>query len=313
MRTFMGIVVAGVALAGCDYSGDWLFAGAVDGIPGVIDLGEVVPADVESRSDLEASTIYGQVGPTGTAAIGGLTFTFEGTGGHVCLWVDPELVYWNQSVAAQRPTPRWTYPDNIQDDGDLEISAGLATYYNGSPGEQIGDFEVRYQDALGNPVEIALNECLISTQHVTEGGHAGRGSPEFCTIQNTQPGVSYLALLETWSTPLDDDLLGFGIVVANGSCTDLQSSVSGLLGDTFECLVVGEGVDPEAANGPGPWLGLDAVPSYEGSIDFEEAFCGAEARMSDYCEAEADNKDCDDPGTRCFCGDPANTPSAGSF
>lgn len=309
MGTKRLLVVAGALLGAtaCDYSGDWLFAGEVEGVPGVIHLGVLVPADIANNGDVEDATIYGEVGPTGTTEAGGVTFTFVGTGSHVCVWVDPELVYYNTSVSS-RPTEKFAYPDNVFDDGDLDLSAGLAAYYNGSPGERLGDFEVRYQDSLGNPVTVALNECGIASATTSTGAHAGRGSPEYCTIFNTQPGVSYLVVMESWSAPLDDDRLGYGLLLANGDCGSLRSP-----SPADECFILGEGIEPGAADAPGPWLGLDSAPTRSGSIAFEELFCDGRGDLIGFCETEAQQNDCTDPESRCFCGNPEDLPRAGSF
>jgi len=307
----IGVVSAALLVsAACDYTGDWLFAGAVEGVPGVLHLGEIVPADIESPADIDANAVYGEVGPTGTSDKGGVTFTFQGTGGHVCIWVDPELVFWNQSVASRRPVERYVYPDNVFDDGDLDLFAGLAAYYNGSPGEDLGSFEVRYEDSLGNPVTVALNECTITSMTLPSGGHSGRGAPEYCTIYNTQPGVDYMVVMETWSTPLDDDVLGYGLVLSNGTCPTLRSA-AGVANN--ECVIIGEAVDPDSPGSPGPWFGLEEVPSRAGSQGFEEIFCDPSASMSDFCITEAAQKDCTDPDTGCFCGNPEDTPTPGSF
>lgn len=309
MDTKRLFLVAGGLLGAtaCDYSGDWLFAGAVDGVPGVVHLGELTPADIVNPGDVADAAIYGEVGPTGTTEPGGVTFTFDGTGGNVCIWVDPELVYYNHSVAT-RPVEKFSYPDNVFDDGDLDLSAGLAAYYNGSPGERVGDFEVRYTDGLGNPVTVALNECQMASQTTSTGAHAGRGAPEYCTIFNTQPGVSYLVLMEVWSTPLDDDRLGYGMLLANGDCADLHSP-----GPDDECFIVGEAIDTSAPDAPGPWTGRDNVPSRAGSDEFERVFCDARGDLAGFCEAEALQNDCTDPENQCYCGNPEDTPRAGSF
>ncbi len=315
-------VVAGLigAAAGCDYSGDWLFAGAVEGVPGVAHLGDVVPAVVESGDDLDAAVIYGEVGPTGTAALGGVTLNFEGTGGSVCLWVDPEIVAWNQSVDALSPTPKWSYPDNVEDDGDLDMSAGLSVYYSGSPGETVGDFAVKYEDSLGEDVYIELSECTMAGYrggYASSGGaHAGRGMPEYCTLNATNPGVSYTVLLNAWSTPLDDDRLGYGVLVADGSCGNLSRNV----GRVDECMIHGEAVQAVEGStdiwyGRGevptrPDLTVDGIEGYDGPVDVESAFCGA-VRMKDWCLTEAEQRDCSvEP---CLCGDPTDTPAGGSI
>lgn len=314
MRVQTFAIATLLAATGCDYSGDWLFDGAVEGVPGVVhlndELGEFTPATVEGPAQVDQAVIYGEVGPTGTTEAGGATISFEGTGGHVCLWVDPELVFWNQSVSAARPNPTYSYPDNVFDDGDLDLYAGFSAYYNGTPGEQMGDFDIRYEDSLGNPIEIGLNECTISSLTASTGGHSGRGAPEYCTLRNTQPGVTYMVALEAWSTPLDDSRLGYGLLVVDGTCGELQEAANVAHN---ECLILGEAVDGSANDAPGPWVGADNVPSRAGSVDFEQAFCRGGSNLTDFCATEAEQNDCSDPEARCYCGDPENTPSPGSF
>ena len=38
---------------------------------------------------MEEATIYGEIGPNGSTELGGVTADFEGTGGSVCVFVDP--------------------------------------------------------------------------------------------------------------------------------------------------------------------------------------------------------------------------------
>ncbi|MBN2798982.1 MAG: hypothetical protein JXX28_07520 [Deltaproteobacteria bacterium] len=318
----LSAVVLGLGLlASCDYSGDWLFAGAVEGVPGVVHLGDLTPVQINTFSDIAEAVVYGEVGPTGTAEVGGVTFTFQGNGGSVCLWVDPEIATWNTAVAETAPLRRWTWPDNVFDDGDLDISAGLAVYYTGSPGEKIGSFEVRYTDALGETVPIELNECSMIGFRGQDGAHAGRGTPEYCTLSATLPGVSYMVLLENWSPPLDDSRLGYGVLLAEGDCNVLKATA----GVHEECLIQGEAIDPSAPDAPGPWTGLSSVPVLPGAAAFEAAYCDAGVKMRDWCEEEdltnacalplcedsAEGVDC--RTVKCFCGDPTDMPNGGSF
>jgi hypothetical protein len=289
---FCALTVVG----GCDYTGDWLFAGAVEDVPDIVHLGEIEPAEVSSQADIDAAMLLGEISPTGTAEKGGVTFTVKGTGDDICIWVDPELVTWNQSVSGLSPVTKWQYPDNIFDDGDLDLYAGYAVYYTGSPGETIGDFKVLFQDALGNDVPISLNECVIAALNTSNGGHSGRGAPEYCTLEATQPGVSYMILMETWSTPLDDDRLGYGLIVAHGRCQDLAGAADW---GNEECVLMGETLDPETG-----------APR-TGSIQFEQAFCDAGFDMTDYCEQEAAQKNCENSDAGCFCGDITDTPNGG--
>lgn len=293
-------------LAGCDYSGDWLFAQATD-VPGVIHLGELTPAVVESRDDIRAATMYSMVGATGTAEQGGVTFTFTGTGSAVCVFVDPETAFWSESTAINGGDKRYEWPDNTQDDGDIDLFAGFSVYYTGSPGERAGDFEITYEDSLGNEVPIELNECVINGLFGT-GGHAGRGAPEYCTLAATQPGVSYTVLLQTFSTPLDDNRLGYGLLVVDGPCDDMLTTAGA---DHEECVITGESIDPNSYELDENGLMTSGSPR-AGSEAFEAAFCASGKNkqnrdLRDYCEAEWEGGDCD--SEYCYCGDPRTSPN----
>lgn len=282
----------------CNYDGDWLFARPTE-VAGVIDLGEIVPVPITSLDDVADAVQMFEVGATGSAELGGVTFNVVGNGGSMCIWADPELAYWNESVAQIGTVTEYSYPDNNFDDGDLDLSAGFSVYYTGTPGEQIGDFEIRYEDSLGQQIPIQLNECgnLLG----------GRGAPESCTLSATQPGVSYTVLLETFSTPLDDDRLAFGLFVATSSCKDLYEDVIGAWPD--ECVVLGEAIDPTTATVDENGVYTSGT-AYEGTEEFEMAFCaslGGSPALAEYCIAEAAAKDCE--VDHCFCGDPASSPT----
>ena len=159
--SLIGLPVVGVGLllgTACDLDQSFLFPDPIEGVPGIVDLGQLTPVALNNSADVLDQVIFGEIGPTGTAELGGATFEFEGTDGSVCVWVDSELVHWNQSVSPSDQVPEWSQPDNPFDDGDLELSGGLSVYYTGTPGEQIGDFQVRYEDSLGNIVPIELIE-----------------------------------------------------------------------------------------------------------------------------------------------------------
>jgi hypothetical protein len=319
------------ALASCDYSGDFLFAGeSLDDI-WILEAeggGDIVPATITTVDELRAATIYAEVGAPTTTAYGGVTFEFLGTGGDVCLWVDPEIAYWSQSIAL-RPTAdaeKWSYPDNVFDDGDIDLFAGLSVYYTGSPGIEIGDFEVQYEDSLGNQVPISLAACPNTISFNEVAVSAGRGSPEYCTIQGTDIGIGYTVLLRTWSTPLDDDRLSFGLVVADGDCESLRTLAGASTRTADECLVQGEALTPEG-DVVGPYYGFEAINEqgriWPGSTEFEAAFCDSETLMRQYCRSEANALDdaglqCewnDAPTTdnRCYCGNPDDTPNPGAL
>jgi hypothetical protein len=310
-----------------------LFPSALPDVPGVVHLGVLEPFDPIDPDAIADNVRYHEVGPTGTTQFGGVTFDFNGTGGDICVWIDPELASWSQSVAPASPVEQWAFPDNIFDDGDLDLEGGLSVYYSGVPGESIGGFAVDYRDALGNVVPIDLVECFITARRLeSTPAHAGRGTPEYCTIANTIENVSYTVLMETFSTPIDDDRLAYGLVLSNGSCEVLlQAAAVPPQSDAEECLILGEGIEPGNAQGsraaeeglPAPsWIG-DEVPSWGGSIAFEEAFCNGQ--LSAYCDDERRRQrdgeltcswerqaDVDDNGDRCFCGNLADTPRAGA-
>lgn len=334
--------------AGCDLDQSFIFPDPIEGVPGVMDLGTIVPVPLTTKAEVRGSIIYGEIGPTGTAQYGGITLSFEGIDGPVCVWVDPELVFWNQSVSQSSPTAGWAEPDNVFDDGDLDLYAGLTPFYSGTPGVEIGGFEVSYLDQLGNPVRLDLEVCAASNPHresllETPGAQGGRGSPEYCTIPDTVTGERYTVVLDAWSLPRDDARLGFGVIVSEGRCGNSGGFGSGGLVDLFadegvnegtlytqECLIKGEAIQPgneqgakaAAAGLPSPtWIGPGEAPTWPRSTELEEAYCGANTRQ--FCRDErdliGDDEVCSWEGptvegvTRCFCGDPANTPEGGAF
>jgi hypothetical protein len=330
------MTLALAALAGCDYSGDWLFGALAPGVDDVYQLfpadgsEHFVPAVIESEADIEANTVYGEVGPAQTTSGGGVTATFLGTGGSVCVFVDPESTAWNGSVS---PSPadearRYDYPDNVYDDGDFDVSVGQSIFYTGSPGVEIGDFEVVFNDELGHPVELSLQECTaVDLFGDPVNGGAGRGTPEYCTLTGTQPGSSYTILLKTFSTPLDDDRLAFGLLIADGTCNNVLNN-GGASTDALileECVIKGEAIAAGAVAEPGPWYGFDAIQDkiWPGFLDFEATFCDGEKNLGPACSNEADAKaeagtTCEwtsatDPERHCFCGNPNDVPKPGGI
>lgn len=325
-------------LAGCDYSGDFLFplAGEIDDVVVLTgpDGGPVVPAVIESQEDILANIIYSEVGPSLTTNYGGITVNFVGTGNDVCIWVDPEAVFWNQAVSG-RPSEeslKWTYPDNFFDDGDLDMFAGLSVYYTGSPGEVMGDFKVAYEDSLGNTVPISLASCP-NLQGIQDLAAAGRGSPEYCTISATDVGISYTIAMRTFSTPLDDDRLSYGFLIADGPCDSTNPNQQGLRqiaasgsALTDECVIQGESIVP-AGEDVGPFYGFDELNNagriWPRSIDFEAAYCDPEQRMQRFCQDEAalleENgetcswRDAPNENNRCYCGNLDDTPEGGAI
>ena len=244
-----------MSLGSCDKSGDYLVPQAIDGYPPVLELGEL---EVISLEDWEDSTkrndqIYrGDVGAPVGAFDGGITFTFKGTGDKVCVMVDPEAIFWNRSVQVE-PVEAYSYPDNYVDDGDLDLSAGLAANYTGSPGLELGNFQGQYTDSLGNVVEIEYDLCVMTDYYGDYPAHAGRAAPEYCSIDTEgREGIEYTVVLKTFSTPLDDSILSFATGVYAGRCEDID-----------ECTITGES----------PKDGFEAA---------EQAFCNTQ--MAEFCE-----------------------------
>ena len=161
-----------------------------------------------------------------------------GTGDDVCVILDPETVFWNQSIAPASRVDQYAYPDYFDDDGDLDLFGGMSSYYTGSPGVEIGDFRGFYTDSKGELVEIQYGECNQTGYGGVDGAHAGRAKPEFCTIDtDQQEGVEFTVVMETWAVPLDDGVLSFGVAVMNERCPRV---------DTSECFIRTESLD---ANG----------------------------------------------------------------
>jgi hypothetical protein len=241
----------------------------------------------------EASTrcVFEQLAPTTGQSRGGATFTFKGTGERVCIVIDPETVFWNQSVATSGRNDLYSYPDYLADDGDLDLFAGLSSYYTGSPGLEIGGFMQVYTDSAGRQIEIEYGECFQRGSSLSgiENAHAGRGTAEFCEINTAErEGVEYTVVLETFAVPLDDGVLSFGAMVVEGRCNSVGVN---------ECTMLGESIRTDG--------NLAACTDR-----LELAFC--ESRMREFCCAnpemcgeEAPDDACpefEEPGARdTFC------------
>jgi hypothetical protein len=323
MKIKLLIACSFLGLAACDYDGDRFYGEIYPHVPGVIHLGNEIPISaVTTPEEAQAAAFYSELGNMGSVARGGATLNFLGNGGAVCVWIDPETLRWNQSVSAASPLPHYSYPDNIFDDGDLDLFGGLSVYYNGSPGETVGNFEVKYEDKLGNPIPIEFNECIMQNYFNEPEGHAGRGHPEYCTLRNTIEGVPYTILLDQFLVPLDDDRLGYGVILAEGTCEDLKSTAD-VAGD--ECMILGESLKPVDASEhdyrdtPIRAYGQQQASelAWNNSVTFEQLYCDAATTQStdlrDFCIDEAENNDCQSGDVRCFCGDPDATPSGGAF
>lgn len=205
---------------------------------GTIDC-ETFKSNPEADNNRDALPFfYGQLGRAPDLTKGGATFTFMGTGDDVCVVLDPETVFWNQSIAPAGRVDQYAYPDYFDDDGDLDLFGGMSSYYTGSPGVEIGDFRGFYTDSKGELIEIQYGECNQIGYGGVDGAHAGRAKPEFCTIDtDQQEGVEFTVVMETWAVPLDDGVLSFGVAVMNERCPRV---------DTSECFIRTESLD---ANG----------------------------------------------------------------
>ncbi|MCK6520801.1 hypothetical protein L6R49_05090 [Myxococcota bacterium] len=238
----VGFVSAFVA---CDRDSKQYFPQPVDEYPGVVDLGNFTPLTASEWLDPAARTdksIYAGLGENANPGQwGGATFTFQGTGGTVCVIVDPEAVFWNTSVDVRSPADGYICEDNNYDDGDLDLEVGLSAYYNGTPGVSIGNFEQVYEDSLGNEVVFEANECQMIGFRGQAGAHAGRATPEFCAIDTSlHPGRDYTVLLRLWSVPADDFVVHYAASVVEIDGDDCSDAISAVAADP-ECVLQNEG------------------------------------------------------------------------
>jgi hypothetical protein len=262
-----------VFIGACDRSGDDLIPSPSD-VPALVELGElsVIPSDVwaDVGQRVEAAT-YSQVGaPDEPMGESGVTLTFSGTGRGVCIFMDPEAVFWNQAVARRNPDEPYTWPDNFRDDGDLDLSAGLSSTYTGSPGIELGDFVGQYTDSLGNEVEIQYDECEGTGRNNQSPAHGGRAAPERCMIDTTgREGIEYTVVLRTFALPIDDSILDFAVGITEAL---VSSSNAYYCPDFDECSLPGE----SRADVPGD-------TNKDKFSELEAAFCAN--KMSAYCAA----------------------------
>lgn len=284
------LLIGLVALVGCDRNGRELVQRPDDDYDPVLDLGEINVVDTTTAraigsegceaDDGSPNCFYEQVGTPPAGTTGGATFTFLGTGSEVCVIMDPEAVFWNQSISPTQPNETYIYPDNIRDDGDLDLFGGLSSYYTGSPGVDVGDFTGYYTDSLGNVIEIEYDEdCSQIGIRGQSDAHGGRSAPEYCEIDTEQlEGVQFTVVLETFATPLDDGVLSFGAMVVGSGCGVGGISVS-------ECTIPNEALDPETGE------------PKEGFAELEAAFC--DNQMLEYCCAHPEQCGDDPPADAC--------------
>lgn len=284
-----------VALLACDRKGADMLPQAVGNHPDVLEIGKLSvmsPEQYEAylsaedpiaycANELDADgnplCYYGQMGPAPAGKRGGATYTFvipstiPGTTdpiGEICILVDPETVFWNAAIAREDRDDKYGFPDFPNDDGDIDLFAGMSSYYTGSPGVQLGDFKGFYTDSLGRTLEIEYGECFQSGARIGfNTAHPGRAAPEFCTVDvEGRGGIPFTAVLDTFSVPLEDGALSFGTMVVAGSCRSLSIN---------ECSVRGEALDP-MVNEPVDSSGVKTC-----TTQLEAAACGE--RLQEFC------------------------------
>lgn len=166
--------------------------------PLLVNLDETDPFVIGVQSE---TTVRGP--NKGGGERGGLTGSFVGVGGPMCVILDPENV--------------WDLDITVTDDGDMDLFVGRAADYSGTPGVVLGDFFGEFIDSLGIPHKLDQNLCLQTDVFGGGGAHAGQGTAEFCTVQ-TDAGTPYIVLGETFSVPTDDDQLTVAVRVDVGGC-----------------------------------------------------------------------------------------------
>lgn len=210
----------------------------------------------EENDDGQPRCYFGQLSSPETGYRGGATFTFDGPDDEevttVCIITDPETVYWTQSVVADPlgEALAYQYPDEHADDGDVDLFAGLSSYYTGSPGIELGDFRGFYTDSLGREIEIEYGLCN-QTGYIDDGQHPGRAAVEYCDVDTqNRAGIEFTGVLDTYSVPTDDGAVSFGLMVVEGRCSRLPTRMNNqnggsrlVIGDPEECTIFQESMD----------------------------------------------------------------------
>ena len=198
---FASLLAAGIA--GCDPTMQNLDTGG--NAPLMVDL------DVESPITISASAESGGTvrGPDkGKGERGGITGSFIALGGPVCAIIDPEGTFAGSDHAS---------------DGDMDLFVGRAADYTGTPGISMGEFGGEYVDALGVSHTLNQNLCIQYDFFGLPGAHAGAASPEYCEVE-TDAGVPYMIVGETFSVPPDDGMLTVAVQVRAGTCPTITES-----------------------------------------------------------------------------------------
>jgi len=209
-----------LALAGCDLDPNPLLQNYNP------ETGGLFTADVkdldgsENAPGVDSGTFISSLGASevGAGSFSGATFTFEGTGSRVCIIVDPQSVWRDDlqvSDGGESTNPFMN--DYPHDDGDIDLLGGLASFYTGTPGVEMGDFFGSFPDSNGVERAIDLNLCLMQDRNGSTGGTAGRATPEWCDFV-TDEGTTYMGVLLVFSVPVDDDRLRYALEVRDGAC-----------------------------------------------------------------------------------------------
>lgn len=249
-RSTILLPAAAVAVAGCNLDPLPLLQNYEDGEVQGPDV-----QDLDGRDDrpaVDGPAFVGALGPSdvGSGRYSGATFTFEGTGDRVCLLVDPQSVFRDdlQSSPMGDVVNPWM-DDYPYDDGDVDLLAGLAAFYTGTPGVRVGDFFGSFPDDNGVDRAIDLNLCLQRDYSGQSLGSAGRATPEWCSF-DTEIGTTYMGLLQVFSVPVDDDVLLYVLEVRSGECP----------GQVDECTIRGDyDSPPEGVDLPEGWHDVESM------------------------------------------------------
>ena len=294
---FTGLLLSLVA---CDHDGTAYIPQPNADYPFIQDLGEFrviseeeygadgyTPDSDAARAEDEEGrkgVHYGGLGaPTNLAYYGGATFQFKGTGGSVCVVMDPESVFWNQARAPDADSTKYVYQDLYEDDGDLDLNVGLTAYYTGSPGVEMGDFELLYTDGAGVDHSLAYNECH-QAGYYGDDVHPGRATVESCSINTSgKEGISYTGVIDTFMLPIDDNVTHFAVAVFDGACGNFTVD---------ECLLpreFGPAFDEDTE------VDCDDPDQAWTYTCLEEKYCKTTKKFNEYCEAHFD-----DEGSPCI-------------
>jgi hypothetical protein len=248
-----------LALSSCELDNQQLLQSYEDGAQlaaEVVDLDLVesppVVQNVDEEEDFDYETFLHELGPSdiGAGLISGSTVSFLGTGGRVCVIVDPQSVWRDDRQLGESGTdvPNPYMSDFPYDDGDIDILAGIAAYYTGTPGVEMGDFFGSVTDDNGVDRAVDFNLCLMQDYFGVVGGTAGRATPEWCSFE-TILDVEYRVALPVFAVPEDDDRLKYALQLRGGECP----------GTVDECTLRGDyDPEPEAAL-PGGFEDVEAL------------------------------------------------------